>query len=175
MSLSLAQKKAVVAELSEVASNAHSAIGADFTGLSVAEMTQLRRSARGVGVYMRVVPNNLASRALRQTKFACMCDGLVGPLVLAFSQQDPGGAAKVMSEFAKMHHKLVVKLVSISGKLLAPSDVNMLANLPTREQALSRLLAVMKAPISRLARTVAEPQARLARTLAAIRDQMQAA
>lgn len=171
MPLDRAQKATLVAELSEVASKAQSVIGADFTGLSVAEMTELRRSARAAGVHMKVAPNTLASRALQGTDFVCMCQGLVGPLVLAFSQEDPGAAARVMSAFAKTHNKLVVKLVSVSGKLLAPDDVNALANLPTREQALSRLLAVMKAPIGRLVRTLAEPQARLARTLATIGEQ----
>jgi len=173
--LDLAQKAALVAELSEVASKALSAIGADFTGLSVAEMTELRRSARAAGVYMKVTPNTLASRALQGTNFVCMCEGLVGPLVLAFSQEDQGAAARVVSAFAKTHNKLVVKLVSISGKLLGPGDIDTLANLPTREQALSRLLAVMKAPIGRLVRTLAEPQARLVRTLAAIGDQKKTA
>lgn len=175
MPLDLAQKAALVAELADVASKAHSAIGADFTGLSVAEMTELRRSARAAGVYMKVAPNTLASRALQGTDFGCMCEGLVGPLLLAFSREDPGAAARVVSAFAKTHNKLVVKLVSISGRLLAPGDLSSLANLPTREQALSRLMAVMKAPIGRLVRTLAEPQTRLVRTLVAIGEQKKAA
>lgn len=175
MSLSLEQKKAIVAELSEVAQNAHSAIGADYTGLSVAQMTELRKTARDADVVLRVVRNNLARRALQDTEFACMSEKLVGPFILAFSQNDPGAAARVVRDFAKGNEKLVVKLAAINGKLLQPEDVKMLANLPTREQALSQLLALMKAPISQLTRTLAEPHAKLVRTIAAVRDQKQAA
>jgi len=172
--LNLKQKKAIVEEVSEAARSAHSAIAAEYAGLSVAQMTALRQAARKSGVYLRVVRNTLARRALERTEFACMREGLTGPLVLAFSQEDPGAAARVVDEFAKSNDKLVVKLVSIGGKLLEPSAVKALVNLPTRDQALSLLMAVMKAPIGRLARTLAEPHAKLVRTIAAVRDQKQA-
>lgn len=173
MSLTLEQKKKVVAEVADIAGQAYSAIAADYRGLSVAEMTKLRVAAREATVYLRVVPNTLARRAVEGTDFVCMKDDLVGPLVLAFSREEPGAAARVMAGFAKDNDKLKVKLIAFDGKLIAPGEISALATLPTREEALSRLLAVMKAPIARLARTLAEPYAKLARTLAAIRDQKQ--
>lgn len=175
MALSLEQKKAVVSEVSEVAANAHSAIAAEYLGLSVGDMTALRAKARENSVYVRVVKNTLAKRAIEGTEFECMSEVLVGPLVLAFSQEDPGAAARVIQDFAKQNDKLVVKVVSIGGKLLAPGDIKRLADMPTKEQAISMLMAVMKAPIEKLARTLAEPHAKLVRTVAAIRDQKQAA
>ena len=174
MALSLEQKKAVVSEVAEVAAIAHSAVAAEYIGLSVGDMTALRAKARENSVYLRVVKNTLAKRAIEGTEFECMSDALVGPLVLAFSQEDPGAAARVIQDFAKQNDKLVVKVVSIGGKLLAPGDIKRLADMPTKEQAISMLMAVMKAPIEKLVRTLAEPHAKLVRTVAAIRDQKQA-
>lgn len=175
MSLNLNQKKAIVADVAAVAARAHSAIAAEYAGLTVADMTRLRSEARGAGVYVRVVKNTLARLALENTKFDCMRDGLVGPLLLAFSEEDPGAAARVLSSFVKTNDKLVVKLVAVEGRMLAPEDIKALATLPTRDQALSQLLGVMKAPIGLLARTLAEPHAKLVRTVAAVGDQKQAA
>ena len=175
MALNLEAKKAVVAEVAAVASKALSAVAAEYRGLTVAQMDALRVNARKQGVYLRVVKNTLARRALQDTDFACMQEGLSGPLVIAFGQDDPGAAAKVIGEFAKDHDKLVVKLVSVGGRVLPPSDLKRLANLPTRDQALAHLMAAMKAPIEKLVRTLAEPHAKLARTLAAVRDQKQQA
>jgi large subunit ribosomal protein L10 len=173
MSLTLEQKKAVVAEVSEVAASALSAIAAEYRGLTVEEMTELRAKARSEGVYLRVVKNTLARRAVSGTEFECMQDGMVGPLVLAFSQEDPGAAARVIKDFAKEHEKLVTKLVSIGGQMLEPSELERLASMPTRDQALSMLLAVMKAPVEKLARTLNEVPGKLVRTVAAVRDQKQ--
>ena len=175
MALSFAEKQAVVAEVSEVAAKAYSAIAAEYRGLTVEELTALRVQARQAGVYLRVVKNTLARRALAGTEFVCMQEGLTGPLVLAFSREDPGSAARVISDFAKTHPKLVVKLVSIGGRLLPASEITTLAKMPTYEEALSLLMAVMKAPIQKLARTLQEVPGKLARTLAAIRDAKQAA
>ncbi|MCP5149400.1 MAG: 50S ribosomal protein L10 [Chromatiales bacterium] len=175
MALTLEAKKAVVAEVAEVARQAHSAIAAEYRGLTVAAMTALRARARGNGVYLRVVPNTLARRAVAETDFECMQEGLVGPLVLAFSTEEPGSAARLMRDFAKDNDKLVVRVVSFGGKVLPPEDIDALANLPTKEEAIARLMSVMKAPITKLARTLAEPHAKLVRTVAAIRDQKQAA
>lgn len=175
MRLTLEAKKAIVNEVAEIAANAPSAIAAEYSGISVADMTQLRHTARQAGIYLRVVRNTLARRALENTKFECMRDGLVGPLLLAFSKEEPGTVAKIINDFAKTNDKLVVKLVALDGKLLQPSDIEALANLPGRDQAISMLMAVMKAPISRFVRTLAEPHAKLVRTVAAIRDQKQAA
>lgn len=175
MSLNLDQKKAVVAEVSEVAAGALSAIGAEYRGLKVDDMTRLRREARKNGVYLRVVRNTLARRAVAGTDLECMADSLVGPLVLAFSREDPGAAARVLADFAKTNDKLVIKVVAVKGQLLTAADVSRLATLPTKNQAISLLMSVMKAPVEKLVRTLAEPHARLVRTLAAVRDQKQAA
>ncbi len=175
MPLNLEQKKAVVAEVAEVASTAYSAIAAEYHGLSVGEMTELRAKAREAGVYIRVVKNSLARRAVEDTDFACMKDELTGPLVMAFSQEDPGAAARVIKDFAIYHSKLVVKVVSLGGKLLAVSDLEALSKMPTYEQAVSMLMAVMKAPVEKLARTINEVPGKLVRTVAAVRDAKEAA
>ena len=174
MALSLEEKKAVVSEVSEVAAKAHSAIAAEYIGIDVESMTQLRVKARESAVYLRVVKNTLARRALENTDFACMGDSLTGPLLLAFSQEDPGAAARVISDFAKGNDKLIVKVVSIGGKLLAAGDIKRLAEMPTKDQAISMLMSVMNAPITKLARTMKEVPGKLVRTVAAIRDQKQA-
>lgn len=175
MPLNFEQKQAVVAEVAEVASEALSAIAAEYQGLTVDKMTELRAKAREAGVYLRVVKNTLARRAVEETDFACMQEGMVGPLVLAFSQEDPGSAARVISDFAKENKELEVKLVSIGGKLLLPSDIDTLAKMPTYDQSISMLMAVMKAPVEKLARTLNEVPGKLVRTVAAIRDAKEAA
>jgi large subunit ribosomal protein L10 len=138
-------------------------------------MTRLRVEARKAGVYVRVVKNTLARRALQDTDFACMSEGLTGPLVLAFSREDPGSAARVMEAFAKDHNKVEVRLVALGGKLLDPSELGNLAKMPTRDQAISLLMAVMKAPVQKLAATINEVPGKLVRTIAAIRDAKEAA
>ena len=175
MALNLEQKKAIVAEVAEVASNALSAIAAEYRGLTVSEMTELRRQAREANVYLRVVKNTLARRAVEGTDYACMQEGLVGPLLLAFSQEDPGAAARVISDFAKEHDQLVVKMVALNGKLLDPSEITTLAKMPTYEQAISMLMGTMLAPVQKLATTLNEIPGKLVRTLAAVRDAKKAA
>ena len=175
MGLTLEQKKAVVTEVAAVAECAHSVVAAEYRGLSVGKMMELRVQARNAGVHLQVVRNTLARRAFENTDFECMRDGLTGPLVLAFSQEEPGAAARVMGGFAKSNDKLKIRLVAFGGKLLDPSELSKLASLPTRDEAIAQLMAVIKAPITKLARTLREPHAKLARTLAAIRDQKQTA
>jgi large subunit ribosomal protein L10 len=175
LALNLEQKKAIVSEVAEVADKAFSAIAAEYRGLSVDEMTELRAQARNAGVYLRVVKNSLARRAFEGTEFECMSEGLSGPLVLAFSQEDPGSAARVINDFAKDHEKLEVKLVSIGGKLLEPGEIKTLAKMPTYDQAISMLMAVMKAPVEKLARTMNEVPGKLVRTVVAVKDAKQAA
>ena len=175
MALSLEQKKAIVAEVADIAASAHSAVAAEYRGLTVGEMTALRAKAREDNVYLRVVKNTLAQRAVRGSDFECMADGMVGPLVFAFSQEDPGAAARVVESFSKEHKQLVVKMVSIGGKLLDASEISTLAKMPTYDQAISMLMAVMKAPVEKLARTVNEVPGKLVRTVAAIRDAKDAA
>jgi large subunit ribosomal protein L10 len=173
--LNLEQKKAVVAEVAEIAGKAHSAIAAEYRGMTVGEMTELRAKARASGVYLRVIKNTLARRAVEDTDFACMQEGLTGPLVLAFSLEDPGSAARVIKDFAKEHKKLEVKLVSVGGKVLPASDIEALAKMPTYEQAISILMGTMKAPVQKLASTLNEVPSKLVRTIAAIRDAKEAA
>ncbi|HHO69639.1 MAG TPA: 50S ribosomal protein L10 [Gammaproteobacteria bacterium] len=175
MALTLAEKKAVVSEVAEVASQAYSAVAAEYRGLTVEEMTELRAKARDGGVYLRVVKNTLARRAVEGTDFECMQDGFVGPLLLAFSKEEPGAAARLVKDFAKEHDKLVPKLVSFGGQMLAANELDRLASMPTREQALAMLMAVMKAPVEKLVRTLNEVPGKLVRTVAAVRDQKQSA
>ena len=175
MPLSLSEKKVVVAEVAEVAKSASSVIAAEYRGLNVAEMTELRRQARAAGVYVRVVPNNLAKRAVESTDFECLREDLSGPLVLAFAREDPGSAARVVRDYRRANQKLKVRLVAYGGKLVDPADIESLASLPTYDEAIARLMAVLKAPVTRLARTLAEPHAKLVRTLDAIRQQKEEA
>jgi large subunit ribosomal protein L10 len=164
VALNLAGKKAVVEEVSKYAAKAHSAVAAEYRGLKVSELTELRKTARETGVYVRVVKNTLAKRAVAGTEFECMGDALVGPLLMAFSMEDPGSAARLINDFAKTHDKLVTKIVAIGGQSYDASELARLARLPTRDQGISMLMSVMKAPVEKLART-----------LAAVRDQKQAA
>ena len=175
MPLNLEDKKALVTEVSAVAAKALSVVAAEYRGLTVAQMTELRAKARAQGVYMRVIKNTLARRALAGTSFEPVGSHLRGPLVLAFSKDDPGAAARVVKDFAKANDKLVPTLVSLGGEVLPAKEIEKVASLPTREQALAMLLGVMKAPIEKLVRTLAEPHAKLVRTFAALRDQKQAA
>ncbi|VAX11358.1 LSU ribosomal protein L10p (P0) [hydrothermal vent metagenome] len=175
MALNRAQKETIVAEVAEVAATAYSAVGAEYCGLTVEDMTQLRVEARKAGVYLRVVKNTLARRAVEDTEFACMQEGFTGPLVLAFSLEDPGAAARVINDFSKQNDKLIVKLVSIGGKLLELSQIEDLAKMPTYDQAISLLMAVMKAPVEKLTRTMNEVPGKLVRTVAAVRDAKEAA
>ncbi|MEE4193119.1 MAG: 50S ribosomal protein L10 [Halieaceae bacterium] len=175
MALNFDQKQAIVAEVAEVARTAYSAVAAEYRGITVDKMTALRVAARKNGVYLRVVKNTLARRAVKDTEFECMTEGLIGPLVLAFSQEDPGAAARVMKDFAKESDKLKVTLVSIGGRMLAPSELDTLAKMPTYDQAISMLMSVMKAPVQKLAATINEVPGKLVRTVAAIRDAKEAA
>ena len=167
MALRLEDKKALVEEVSAVAGDSVTAVAAEYRGLSVSEMTELRKTARNAGVYMRVVKNTLARRAVTGTDFECMKDTLKGPILLAFAKDDPGAAARVIKDFAKDHEALKAVSLSAGGQLLPGSDLARLADLPTLDQARAMLLGVMVAPLSKLVRTLAEPPAMLARTLSA--------
>ncbi len=170
MPLNLEDKKSIVAEVSAIAAEAHSVVAAEYHGLSVDEMTELRATARNSGVYLRVVKNTLARRAFEGTDFECMNDGLVGPLLLAFSQEDPGSAARLVKDFAKDHEALVTKMLSVGGELLAANELDRLAKLPTKDQAISMLMALMMAPTEKLARTLKEVPAKLVRTVEAVKQ-----
>jgi large subunit ribosomal protein L10 len=162
VALTLQEKKEIVSEVAAVAASAYSAVAAEYRGLTVSQLTTLRQNARKNGVYLRVVKNNLARIAVKGTAFECIQDGLVGPLVLAFSQEDPGSAARLIKDFKKdkAHDKMEVKFVAIDGAMLPASELDRLAKLPTRDQALATLAAVLRAPLDKFART-----------LAALRDQ----
>ncbi len=167
MALRLEDKKRLVKEVNAVAGDSVTAVAAEYRGLSVEEMTDLRREARKAGVYLRVVKNTLARRAVEGTEFECMKDTLKGPILLAFAKEDPGAAARVINDFAKEHDALQAVSLSIGGKLLPGSDLKKLAELPTLDQARAMLLGLFVAPMNQLVRTVAEPSAMLARTLSA--------
>ena len=175
MALRLEDKKTLVTEVNEIAQKAQSVVAAEYRGLSVAKLTELRARARASKVYMRVVKNTLARRAVAGTPFECVGEKLKGPLILAFSQDDPGAAARLIKAFAKDNDKLVPTLVSLGGAVLPGTDLERVASLPTRDQALAQLLGVVKAPIGKFVRTLAEPHAKLVRTIAAVKDQKQAA
>jgi large subunit ribosomal protein L10 len=164
VALNLDSKKVVVEEVAEFAAKAYSAVAAEYRGLTVTEMTELRKTARETGVYLRVVKNTLARRAIAGTEFECMQAELVGPLLLAFSMEDPGCAARLISTFAKTHNKLITKVVAIGGQAYGSSELDRLAKLPTRDQGIAMLMSVMKAPVGKLVRT-----------LAAVKEQKEAA
>lgn len=171
MALRLEDKKAFVKEINAVADESVSVVAAEYRGLSVAEMTELRRDARNAGVYLRVVKNTLARRAIEGTEFECMKDSLKGPILLAFGKEDPGAAARVIKNFAKEHKALQAVSLSTAGQLLPAEELATLADLPTFDQARAMLLGVMLAPMTKLARTLAEPPAMLTRTLSARGEQ----
>ena len=175
MPLNLEDKKALVTEVSAIAAKAQSVVAAENRGITVGQMTELRAKARSQGVYMRVVKNTLARKALAGTTFESVGPKLKGPLVLAFSKDDPGAAARVVKDFAKANEKFVPTLVSLGGQVYSPKDLDKVASLPTKEQAIAQLMGLLKAPIQKLVGTLAAPQAKLVRTIAAIRDQKQAA
>jgi large subunit ribosomal protein L10 len=175
VAMNLEGKKAVVAEVAEIASSAYSAVAAEYHGLSVTDMTELRVAARNENVYLRVVRNTLAKRAVEGTDFACMQDGMTGPLVFGFSQEDPGAVARVMGSFSKENKNLEIKMVSLGGKLLPATDIEKLAKMPTKDQAIAILMGTMKAPIEKFVRTLVAPTSKMVRTVAAIRDAKEAA
>ncbi len=163
MALNLSQKHEVVAEVAAVAAVAHSLVAAEYAGVTVSQMTAMRKKARETGVYLRVVKNTLASRAVAGTEFECTQDALIGPLLYAFSTEEPGSAGRLIKEFAKSNDKLKAKVVSIGGKAYPGAHLEVLASLPTRDQALSMFLS-----------TLVEPATRVARALKAIAEKQEA-
>ena len=154
MALNLSQKQNVVAEVAEVAAKAHSLIAAEYAGTTVSQMTAMRKQARETGVFLKVVKNTLAARAVAGTEFEVVKDVLTGPLLYAFSLEEPGAAGRLIKEASKGNDKLKAKVVSVEGKLLPAAHVEVLASLPTREQALSMLARVLAEPASMFARVV---------------------
>jgi large subunit ribosomal protein L10 len=175
MALSIEQKKAVVAEMAEVAKNALAVVAAEYRGLTVDELTDLRVKARESGVYLKVAKNTLVRRAVEGTEFECMQEGLSGPLLLAFSMEDPGAAARLVKDYVKSNDKLITKLFAVGGEVYDASELERLSSLPTYDQSIAMLMGVMKAPIEKFVRTLAEPHTKLVRSFAAVRDAKQAA
>jgi len=175
VAIGLEEKKAIVAEVNETAASALSLVIADARGVASNDMTALRASARESRVTLRVVRNTLAKRALEGTEYECVTDTLTGPSLFGFSMEDPGAAARLFKDFASDNERFEVKALSVSGKLLGAEQLDVLAKLPTRDQAIATLMSVMKAPIEKLVRTSNEVPGKLVRVMAAVRDQKQEA
>ena len=174
MAMKLEQKQEIVAEVNQAASRALSAVVSDYRGLTVGQMTEMRAKARQSGVYLRVMRNTLARRAVAGTEFECMVDALVGPTLLAFSNEDPGAAARLLKDYAKQYEALNIKALAVGGRMYGPAEIDRLAKLPTRDEAIDLLMSVMLAPVAKLARTLNEVPGKLVRTIAAIKEQKQA-
>ena len=173
MSLNLEEKKAVVAEVAAQVAAAQTVVVAEYRGITVENMTQLRSQARKQGVYLRVLKNTLVRRAVADTPFAGLADQLVGPLAYGIST-DPVAAAKVMHEFAKTNDKFVIKAGAMPNFIMSAKDVGNLASMPSREELLSKLLGTMQAPIAQFVRTLNEVPTKFVRGLAAVRDKQAA-
>jgi large subunit ribosomal protein L10 len=174
MALNLQQKKEVVAELAGVTQKALSLVAAEYAGITVEKLTDLRRKARASGVYLRVVKNTLVERAVEGTEFECVRGQLTGPLIFAFSKEDPGAAGRLIKEFVKANVKMVPRLVAVGGKVYGAAELDRLASLPTRDQALSMLLGCLVQPATMLVRVLAEPANQLARVIKAVGDKQAA-
>jgi large subunit ribosomal protein L10 len=173
--IGLKEKQAIVAEVHETAQDALSAVMADYRGVTVDAMTKLRQSARESGVQVRVIRNTLAKRAFEGTELECMNEALTGPCIVAFAMEDPGASARLFKDFAKEQEAFEIKALSVGGKLLPAEQIDALAKLPTRDEALALLMAVMQAPVTKLVRTMNDIPGRVTRVVAAVRDQKQAA
>ncbi len=158
MAIGLEDKKAIVAEVQQAAANALSAVVADSRGVTVGKMTELRKQARENGVWLKVVRNTLARRALEGTAYECLNDTFVGPSIIAFSQEHPGAGARILKNFAKDNDKFELKAAAFEGAVV---DISVLASLPTYEEALAKLMSCMKEAAA----------GKLVRTIAAVRDQ----
>lgn len=170
MGLNLEQKQAVVAEVSAELTKAQAVVLAEYRGLQVGDMTELRRKARSSGVYLRVLKNTLARRAVADTPFKGLAEKMIGPLAYGISS-DPVAAAKVLQEFAKGNEKLVIRAGAMANLVMSPKEVADLARMPSRQELLATLMATMQAPLAKLVRTLNEVPGKFARTVAAVRDQ----
>ena len=174
LGLNLDEKKAVVAEVSAEVAKAQGIVVAEYRGLEVGNMTDLRAKARKSGVYLRVLKNTLARRAVAGTPFAKLAEQMIGPLVYGISS-DPVATAKVLNEFAKANEKLVIKAGAMPNAVISAKEVKALASMPSREQLIAQLLGTMQAPVAQFVRTLNEVPSRFVRTLAAVRDQKEKA
>lgn len=174
MSLNLEQKKAVVAEVSTQVGTAQAIIVAEYRGLEVGNMTELRAKARKAGVYLRVLKNTLVRRAVKDTPFEKLAEKMVGPLVYTISS-DPVASAKVLNDFAKSNEHFVIKAGGLPNSVISAKEVTALANMPSREVLIATLLGTMQAPTTKFVQTLNEIPGRFVRTLAAVRDQKEKA
>ncbi|ABC32871.1 Ribosomal protein L10 [Hahella chejuensis KCTC 2396] len=175
MAIRLEDKKAIVAEVNETASKALSLVIADYRGVTSNKMSELRAKARAESVSLRVVRNTLARRAVEGTEYECAREAFVGPTILAFSMEDPGAAARLLKDYAKENDKFEIKALAVGGEMLGADQIDRLAKLPTRDQALAMLMSVMQAPVTKLARTLNEIPSKVTRAVAAVRDKKQEA
>ena len=174
MSLNLAEKQEVVAEVSERLKNAQAVVLAEYRGITVEDITGLRKEARASGVYLRVLKNTLARRAVQGTPFEKLADQMVGPLAYGISD-DPVAAAKVLSAYAKKNEKLVIKGGAMPNVVMSVKEVGQLATMPSREELLAKLMGTMQAPIAKFVQTLNEVPGKFVRTVAAVRDQKEKA
>jgi len=170
LGLSLKQKQDLVAEVSEQVAKAQAIVIAEYRNLAVSNMTELRRKARGAGVYLRVVKNTLARRAVADTPFSGLAEQMTGPLAYGISA-DPVAAAKVLSDYAKTNDKLVIRGGAMANQVMSAKDVTRLASMPSREQLLAQLMGTMRAPVAKFVQTLNEVPGKFVRTLAAVHDQ----
>ena len=173
MALNISEKKDVVKEVSEIASSAQSAVAAEYRGLSVQELSELRNNARNLGVYVKVIKNSLAKIAIKDTNFECMDSSLKGPLIFAFSKEDLGSAAKLVNDFKKENNLLKPIVVAVTGELVDVEKLSQIAALPTKDQAISMLMSVMKQPVEKFVRTLAAPNTKLVQTLSAYKIKLE--
>ncbi len=173
MALKIGEKKVVVKEIAEIASTAQSAVAAEYRGLTVQQLSSLRSNARELGVYVKVVKNNLVKIAIKDTSLECMDSSLKGPLIFAFSKDELGAAAKLVNDFKKDNDLLKPVAMAVNGELIDVEKLSQIAALPNRDQAISMLMAVMKLPIEKFVRTLSAPNVKLVQTLSAYKMKLE--
>lgn len=173
MALNISEKKDVVKEVSEIASSAQAAVAAEYIGLTVQELSELRSNARNLGVYVKVIKNSLAKIAIKDTNFECMDPSLKGPLIFAFSKEDLGSAAKLVNDFKKENELLKPVVVAVNGELVDVDKLSQIAALPTKDQAISMLMSVMKQPVEKFVRTLVAPNTKLVQTISAYKVKLE--
>lgn len=170
MALTLQQKQEIVADVRHQAQKSLSFVAAQYGGITVAKMTQMRNKAREQGIFLKVVKNSLAKKAFEETEFSAANDQLKGQLLYLIGGEAPGMAARLAKDFAKEHEQFRVQVLAVGSNVYDPASIDAVAALPTKEEAISKLLSCMQAPIAKFVRTLAEPQGKLVRTIAAIKD-----
>ena len=173
MALKIGEKKVVVQEIAEIASTAQSAVAAEYRGLTVQQLSLLRSNARELGVYVKVIKNNLVKIAIKDTSLECMDSSLKGPLIFAFSKDELGAAAKLVNDFKKDNDLLKPVAMAVNGELIDVEKLSQIAALPNRDQAISMLMTVMKLPIEKFVRILSAPNIKLVQTLSAYKMKLE--